>query len=285
MAVKKDNEVIYWGVVSEVQNTSGKEDYTVILKYITNLFNQNVELKHESIIKTVGIEDFLKTTIEENFINNSDTFVNLDYLRIVVKTHNVKNCSVSNVQNRIYNLHTWLTNCSQLYDVCYEFNIENGHLIMTIESNQYNRILIDVKAHGIVDYKEVMETNIVSKVVVLTDTNTYYLYLLNDRTTTTDATNPNRALGRTETIFTENYDEAHQKALDTIKGNSYNHNITFKYGEFINIGTPISIRTENSVIYDTYISSVKALPKNMYEYQCGNIRMKFIEKLLKERRT
>ena len=80
---------------------------------------------------------------------------------------------------------------------------------MTIESNQYNRVLIDVKAHGIVDYKEVMETNIVSKVVVLTDTNTYYLYLLNDRTTTTDATNPNRALGRTETIFTENYDEAH----------------------------------------------------------------------------
>ncbi len=284
VAVKKNNIIVYWGIVSEVQNDSGKERYTVILKYITNMFNQNVELKNENVIREIGIEEFIKRTIVDNFIQNSDSFVNLDYLRVVVKTNTIKNCSVSNVQNRIYNLHTWLTNCSQLYNVSYDFKIEEGNLVMTIETNSIERVLIDVKAHSISDYKEVFETNIVSKVVVLTDTNPYYLYLLDDRTTTTDGTNPNRALGRTETIYTENYEEAPQKALDTIKGNSYNHNITFKYNKFLKLGTPISIKTEKSLIYDTYISSVKILPKSMYEYQCGNIRIKFIEKLLKERR-
>ena len=54
MAVKKDNEVIYWGVVSEVQNTSGKEDYTVILKYITKVYPYEVGKRFEEAMTNVS---------------------------------------------------------------------------------------------------------------------------------------------------------------------------------------------------------------------------------------
>lgn len=233
-----------------------------------------------------GIEDFIANTIKENFIENKDTFVNRKYLEIRVKTHTKIKTSVSNVTDNLYNLHTWITNCTQLYGIMFTFYIENKKLVIEIENKSLNKELIDVNAQPISNYNEVFETDVVSKVEVLTNTATYWLYLLNDRTTTTDATNQNRAEGKTKRVFTANYTDAEQKALDTIKSNTYNHNITFNYlDRIMKAGTPITIKTKESLIHDTYISSVKITQNRFVEYTCGNIRIKFIDKLLKERRS
>lgn len=96
---------------------------------------------------------------------------------------------------------------------------------------------------------------------------------------------PDRAEGKVTTIYTENYEDANQSALDEMKSNTYNHNITFNYYErYIPIGTPIAIKTKESAIYDTYISAVTITTSKFYQYTCGNIRIKFIDKLLKEKK-
>ena len=286
IAIKKNNEVVYWGTIENITNEDGNKLYEYTIKYITNIFDQSVELKNEDIIKQTGIEDFIADAITRNFISNEDTFVNLDWLELRVKTHTPKQTSVTNVDNRIYNLHTWMTNCTQNYDIVYSFSIANKKFVIEIENKAIDKQLIDIQAHPISNYTEVFETNVVSKVVVLTSTNSYTLYLLNDRTTTTDKTNPNRAEGKIETIYTEKYEDAHQSALDKIKANSYNHNITFNYyDKFIQVGTPIAIKTKESVIYDTYISAIKITNTKFIEYTCGNIRINFIDKLLKERKN
>ena len=285
IAVKKNNDVVYWGVVQEIQNEDGRQLYEYTTKYITNLFDRNIKLENEELIKTTGVEDFIAKVITDNFISNEDTFINKTYLQINVLTHTPKQTSVSNVQDGIYNLHTWITNCTQNYDIVYNFSIENKKLVITIENKTYTKELIDTQAQAILNYTEVFETDIVSKVIVLTTTNTYILYLLNDRTTTTDKTNVNRAEGKIETVYTENYEDAPQKALDVMKANSYNHNITFNlYDKYIKVGTPIAIKTKESIILDTYISAIKITQNKFYEYTCGNIRIKFIDKLLKERK-
>ena len=283
VAIKKNGKVVFWGIIENIQNASGEEKYIYTLKYITNLFDQKIILENENIIKTTGVEDFIADAITNNFISNTDTFVNLDYLNIVVKTHTTKQTSVSNVEDGIYNLHTWMTNCTQLYNITYEFAIDDGELVLTIENKTQSKLLVDTNAMNIADYEEVFETNITAKVVVLTATDTYTLYLKTDRTTTTNQNDPDRAYGKIETIYTEEYSDAPQSALDVIKANKYNHNITFKLNEFIPIGTPIAIKTKKSLIYDTYISSIRITNDNFYEYECGNIRINFIEKLLKER--
>lgn len=291
VAIKKNNEVIYWGTINNIQNTDGQSLYEYTIKYLTNLFDQNIVLENEDLIKTTGVEDFIANAINKNFIQNEDTFVNKTYMQIVAKTHTKKQTSVTNVENGIYNLHTWMTNCTQNYDIVYSFSIVNKKLVITIESKEINKELIDVKAQPIANYNEVFETDVVSKVVVLYNKvadaeqkGQYTLYLLNDRTTTTDKNNVNRADGRTVTVFTENYEDAEQTALDQMKQNAYNHNITFNYyNRFIKIGTPIAIKTKESLIFDTYISAVKITQSKFYEYTCGNIRVKFIDKLLKER--
>lgn len=297
IAVKKNNEVVYWGIVQEIFNENGKLLYEFTTKYITNLFDRNIKLENENLIKTTGVEDFIEKAIIDNFISNTDTFINKTYLQLKLLTHTPKQTTVSNVQNGIYNLHTWITNCTQNYDIVYSFSIIDKKLVITIENKTNNKELIDTKAQAISNYTEVFETDVVSKVEVLYSKITgsdgtekeqegsYILYLLNDRTTTTDMTNENRAEGKVETVYTENYEEAEQKALDVMKANSYNHNITFNlYDRYIKVGTPIAIKTKESIILDTYISAVKMTQKKFYEYTCGNIRIKFIDKLLKERK-
>ena len=293
VAIKKNNEVIYWGTIDNIQNEDGQVLYEYTIKYITNLFDQNIILENENLIKTTGVEDFIADAITNNFIKNEDTFVNISYLQLDVKTHTKKQTSVTNVENGIYNLHTWITNCTQNYDIVYSFSIVDKKLVMTIEVKEIDKELIDVNAQPISKYKEVFETDVVSKVTVLYDKvnekdqkGQYTLYLLNDRTTTTDQNNTNRADGKVETVYTTNYEDANQKALDTMKTNAYNHNITFSYYDrFIQVGTPIAIKTKESLIFDTYISAVKISQSKFIEYTCGNIRINFIDKLLKERRN
>ena len=293
VAIKKNNEVIYWGTIDNIQNEDGQVLYEYTIKYITNLFDQDIILENENLIKTTGVEDFIADAITNNFISNEDTFVNISYLQINVKTHTKKQTSVTNVENGIYNLHTWITNCTQNYDIVYSFSIVNKKLVMTIEVKETDKELIDVNAQPISNYREVFETDVVSKVTVLYDKvndedqkGQYTLYLLNDRTTTTDKSNVNRADGKVETVYTINYEDANQKALDTMKANAYNHNITFAYyNRFIAVGTPIAIKTKESLIFDTYISAIKITQSKFIEYTCGNIRINFIDKLLKERRN
>ena len=292
VAIKKNNEVVYWGIIDEIQNKDGEKLYEYTLKYITNLFDRNIKLENENVIKTIGIEDFIGLTITNQYISNTDTFINLSWLEVNIATHNTKQTSVTNVENGIYNLHTWITNCTQNYDIVYSFSIVNKKLVMTIENKTYSKELIDTLAQSISNYTEVFETDVVSKVVVLynqvnaqVNPGEYILYLLNNRTTTTDMTNPNRAEGKIETIYTEHYEDANQAALDVMKANEYNHNITFNYNKYLKVGVPIAIKTKESIIYNTYISSILITPKGFYEYVCGNIRINFIEKLLKERRN
>ena len=285
VAIKKNNEVVYWGKVENIQNTDGQALYEYIIKYITNLFDQDIILEDENLIKTTGIEDFIANAINKNFVNSEDTFVNKTYMQVVVKTHTKKQTSVTNVENNIFNLHTYMTNCTQNYDIVYSFSTVNKKLQITIENKEITKELIDVNAQPISNYSEVFETDVVSKVVVLTSTNTYTLYLKTDRTTTTNKNDKDRADGRTVTVYTENYEDAPQFALDQMKANAYNHNITFSYyNRYIKIGTPIAIKTKESLIYDTYISSVKITNSKFIEYICGNIRTNFIDKLLKERK-
>ena len=284
IAIKKNNEVVYWGTIDNIQNNDGQNLYQYTIKYITNLFNQDIILENEELIKTKGIEDFLADAINNNFINNEDTFVNKTYMKVIVKTHTKKQVSVTNVNNNIFNLHTYMTNCTQNYDIVYSFSIVNKQFVITIENKKLSKELIDVQAQNISNYLEVFETDVVSKVIVLTSTNKYILYLKTDRTTTTNMDDPDRADGKVVTVYTENYEDAQQTALDQMKANAYNHNITFNYyNRFIPVGTPIAIKTKESLIFDTYISAIRLTNSKFIEYTCGNIRIKFIDKLLKER--
>lgn len=171
IVIKKNNEKVYWGIIQEVSNTDGSIVYQYTVKYLSNMFDRSIKLENDNLIRTQGIEDFIADAITRNYINNSDTFINLDYLELNVLTHTPKEVSVSNVENGIYNLHTWMTNCTQNYNITYDFDVETegniSKLVLTIQNEEPQKELIDVNAQPISNYEEVFETDVTAKVTVL----------------------------------------------------------------------------------------------------------------------
>lgn len=253
-----------------------------------------VESNPSPIISQTGVEDFISEEIYRGWCNTADTrniVRGREYLRPKISSHTPKQISLE-TEDDTYNLHTFMTNATQHYNIVYTFSIlhqtsayyDNWLLQVDIENKTNSKRIIDVTAQNVTNYKEVFVTDIVSKVYCGTKTYDYILYLKTDRTTTTDVNDPDLADGKTAVIYTENIEDAEQECLNVIEQNQYNHNISFTFDEYIPIGTPIAIKTKNQKIENTYISSIKITQNKFYEYQCGNIRINFIDKLLKERK-
>ena len=289
--INENDEISYMGIIDSPVNENGEKKYSINAKYITNLFDRNIILNNEELISTTGVEDFIKYTIEKEFTNSTDILLNIDYLDIEILTHTKINKSVDNVENGIYNFHTYMTNCTQNYNIVYNFEVVNGRLKMTIEKQEQEAQLIDANVTDVANYTEVFETNVIAKVVVKTSNNVFNYFLLNDRTTTTDINDENRAIGLIKTVYTEKDEDAEQTALNEFKSNSYEHlvqfdiNIKTKLFDISKwkIGTPIKIKTKNNIIIDSYISSIsKQKSSKFYAIKTGNIRIDFIDKIKKE---
>ncbi len=291
MIFLKTAQINFLGVIESPTSDDGVL-YRVNATYITNLFNRSLILKNANIIKEQGIEDFIANIINCEFINSEDSLLNINFLDVEVKTHTKKNFTVD-TENGIYNFHTFITNCTQKYNIVYTFSIQNKRLKMTIKNIDNNNIeLIDTNISDIRDYFETFKTNVVAKVTVICDDQQVSYYLLNDRTTTTDKNNENRAYGEVRVVYERNKDNMREAALNVFKSNSYSHLIQFKINSNSTlcdvknwkIGLRVKIKNREGEIVDTYISAISiARGDFMYSIKTGNIRINFLDKLKKEK--
>lgn len=290
VVLQRWGKIDYFGVIEDLENTDGEPKRSITLKYISNIFDRKVILDNENIIKEKGIEDFIAKEIYDNFTNSDDELLNYKWLDVEVKTHTKIQKSVD-TENGIYNFHTFVTNCTQNYNIILDFTYDRGRIKLSIYKQNAEIQLIDTTIPDISNYVEKFETSVTAKVVVKTDTDVQTWYLLSDRTTTQNKSDVNRVIGKVETVYTEKSEDARQTALNEFKSNTYNHYISFKINrnsklfdvEKMKIGTPLSVRTNNNIILDTYISAIRDDGSNFIEITCGNMRINFIDKILKER--
>lgn len=290
VVLQRCGNIDYSGIIEDLENADGELKREISLKYISNIFDRKVILNNENLIKEVGIEDFIAKEIYDNFTNSDDELLNYKWLDVEVKTHTKIQKSVDN-ENGIYNFHTFVTNCTQNYNIILDFSYDKGRIKLTIYKQDAERQLIDTTIPDISNYEEKFETSVTAKVIVKTDTDVQTWYLLSDRTTTQNKDNKNRAIGKVEVVYTSKSEDARQTALDKFKSNTYNHYISFKINrnsklfnvDKMKVGTPLSVRTNNNIILDTYISAIKDDGSNFIQITCGNMRIEFIDKILKER--
>lgn len=288
--LQRNGKIDYIGIIKDIENENEELKREVTLKYISNIFDRKVILENENLISENGIEDFIAKEIYNNFTNSDDTLLNIKWLDVEVKTHTKITKSVDN-ENGIYNFHTFITNCSQNYNIVLDFTYVNKRIKLTIYKQENEVQLIDTTISDISNYVEKFETSVTAKVVVKTSTDIQKWYLLSDRTTTQNRDDSNRAAGDIEVLYTEKSEDARQTALDKFKSNTYNHYISFKIDrnsklfdvDKMKVGVPLSVRTNNNIILNTYISAVKDDGGNFIEITCGNMRVNFIDKILKER--
>ncbi len=288
--LQRNGKIDYIGIIDDIENEDGERKRKISLKYISNIFDRKIILENDNIISQNGIEDFIARQIYDNFTNSDDNLINIKWLDVDIKTHTRITKSVDN-ENGIYNFHTFITNCTQNYNIILDFYYSKGKIKLTIYRQEAETQLIDTTIPDISNYVEKFETSVISKVIVKTDTDIQKWYLLSDRTVTQNKDDTNRATGDVEVVYTSKSEDAKQTALDKFKSNTYNHYISFAINrnsklfnvDKLKVGTPLSVRTNNNVILDTYISAISDEGNNFINITCGNMRTKFIDKILKER--
>ncbi len=291
--LKKNGKTDYLGIIDDIVNENGEKKNSITCKYISNIFDRKIILKNESLISEKGIEDFILYTIQQNFTNSNDTLLNINFLDVEILTHTKVNKSIDNVENNIYNFHTFVTNCTQNYNIILEFSINNKRLKLKIYKESAKTKNVDATLADITNYTELFEKNVTAKVTVLCkDKSEHNWFLKSDRTVTDNINDENRAFGDIEVVYTEKVEDAYQTALNEFKSNTYKHMITFdlyKNSKIINvndlkIGTPINIKTKNNILLNTYISAINDYGGNFVAFTTGNMRINFIDKLKKELR-
>lgn len=297
VVLKRNAETEYLGIVEENLTEGEEASYQISCKYISNLFDRDVWLGDEDLIKTTGIEDYILSVIETHFTENVDYMLNKEFLEVEVLTHTTKNISVSsimtNMQNDIYNFHTFVTNCSQKYNIVLDFKYEDNKIKLSIYcAEDDEEILIDTTVEDVTNYSETFNTSVISKVTVKKPDGTFYSrFLKTDRTETEDMNDENRARGDVKLLTTENADDAKQVAIDAFKSNSYEHAVVFEIYkksklfeiDKLKIGAKVLIKTKDNLL-ESYVSAIKKNESNFIEFTSGNMRIGFIPKLLQERR-
>lgn len=299
VVLKRNAKNEYLGILEENLTENQEENYQISCKYISNIFDRDVWVgNYEDLIKTTGLEDYILNIIKTHFTENADYLLNKKYLDVTISSHTPKNISVSsimsNMQNDIYNFHTFITNCTQKYNMVFDFRYEENKIKLDIHSEEEGEeILIDTTVEDVTSYSEKFNAQFIAKVSVKKSDGTFYArFLKTDRTQTEDMNDPDRASGDLKLITTDKNDEAKQLAIDAFKINSYEHLISFtvrkqtKLFEInkLKIGTKILIKTKDNLL-SSYISAIKKNESNFIEFKSGNMRIGLLEKLCQERRN
>lgn len=233
---KNGNEITFVGICGDI-SCDENEIYTVTLKQKENLFDRSIFVGDEALISSTGIEDFIASEIEENWVNSDDPQMDRDYFEISCLTHtkiSAKANVFGGVESGIYNLKTFIGNAKEHYRVFVDFVITSTVQI-NIRVDSAPVAPIDVTISEVANYDEVYSVDVLSKLMVRwkntqtesEDDVTYYLKT--DRSITTEKTDQNRAKGIAKAIYieAESYAEMYEKVVDTFSSNSYQHKISF----------------------------------------------------------
>ena len=283
-------------VIDDVITSKEENAVTVSLLDISNIFDRKIILRDKENMITNGIENYIATEMDRNFINSSDSILNLNYVDVYVHSTTEANVTINDEDN-LYNFHTYLINCRQYKNIYTEFKFEgiiNRRLKIDIENKSESTMLIDTTLAEVTGYNKVYEVDPVTKVeaYVREDGSVYNLYLRTDRTTTTNKNDANRLEGRIETISCDTLENAQEEALNVIRANTYKHLVEFNIAKSsklidikeLNIGRPIKIKTQDS-IYDSYISAIILSDENFVQYKTGNLRIDFTDKQRLQQRS
>lgn len=283
-------------VIDDVITSKEEKAVTVSLLDISNIFDRKIILRDKENMITNGIENYIATEMDRNFINSTDSILNLNYVDVYVRSTTRANVTINDEDN-LYNFHTYLINCRQYKNIYTEFKIEgitNRRLRIDIENKTESTMLIDTTLAEVTGYNKVYEVDPVTKVEAYIRENGYIydLYLRADRTTTTNKDDTTRLEGRIETISCDTLENAQVEALNVIKANTYKHLVEFNIAKSsklidvkdLHIGRPIKIKTEDS-IYDSYISAIILSDENFVQYKTGNLRIDFTDKQKLQKRS
>lgn len=283
-------------IIKKIEKNKKDSTAKIFVKDILNIFDRKViDLEDDFNKANLSTINRMANYIQYNF-KEKDNFSKIKNLEIIVPEYTSPVLKVStNSENGLFNLHTYINNCSQyagIRTIIYIKELEDRtrKLFVEFRVEEYKTYNINTEIAEILNV-EVSDKEIpISHVeVYIRDTKEIFnLYLTTDKNNriTTDNNDPNRIFGTTETISVETKDKARQEAVNVFKRNRFSHLIEFeipkssklinteeiKTGDFVNIKI-------DKIIYESYITGIKILDQKKIRFKAGNLRNTLTDKL------
>lgn len=291
--VKDGNEVVFIGICEDY-STDEASGYTINLLQKECLFDRKIFVGSEALIQSTGIEDFIKKAIEDNWTASGDTLLDKAYINVVASTHTPISATVD-AEDGIYNLKTFLGNAKEYYGIFTAFTYTDSTLTITISKDSSASLPIDVTVSDVSGYTETYNVDVLAKLITKwknTSTeavSTLTYYLKTDRTTTTNASDPNRAHGiiSSKYVECETQAEAVQEILNEFKSNTYEHKITFdlyKHSKayppaMYYVGRKATIKTKTGIQTSLITGISYSSESSFISFKFGKLKVSLLEKL------
>lgn len=289
------------GICQTWASGSDTNEYTITLLQKENLFDRFVFVGAETIISSTGIEDYIVSVINANWINSGDAMTDKPYMTATALTHTPIYAQVGttvDLTDGAFNLKTYLGNALEYYDIYVDFDFSTtGSLAITVYHDTTSDIDVDTELSDIAGYTETYAVNALTKLLVEWHSGTEEspvitnrtFYLLTNRTITENAADPNRAEGSTKSMVIES--ETENEMLQTVRnqfaGNSYTHKIVFDlfmdsklydYTDFY-IGHNSNIKTKSGV-KNSLVTAVSVNSNSRFaRITFGKLKTTLIEKI------
>lgn len=291
--LKSGSDTMFFGIC-ENYSSDESSGYTIELKQAECLFDRQIFPGNQALIKTTGIEDFIRSEIMANWISSGDALLDKTYITVVASTHTRINATV-NAENGVYNLKTFLGNAKEYYGIFTDFSFTDSVLTITIRKDTSPELPIDVTICDVTQYSETYNVDVLAKLFVkwynktseTTTTSTYYLKT--DRTITTNGSDPDRAEGIVKSIYIEKDTsaEAYQEVLNEFSSNSYEHKITFDLsGNSLAypvanyyVGRKVSIKTKTGIKSSIITGLSHSSDSSFYSFVFGKLKITLIDKI------
>ena len=235
-AIIRDGTNVVRGIVKMGGNADGAKEYKITLDEMENLFNQNILLTETQLISEVGIEEFIRATINNQFRDSGDAFTDMPYINVAVNTQ-TPSAILPASDNDIFNLKDYLVSVRETDSIFLDYRFGNGELLITIEKRESRPILIDASLTDISGYKETFTDDVLAKLTVIWKSGATYTpkryYLIETGEISENPSDPLRVRGSSDTIFIENTSMAavYEEVGNKFKANAYEHSVEFNVSE------------------------------------------------------
>ena len=294
-------ELVMQGVVGEIGSTDGAAHRPMILE-LPSVFDRDLIIANEPLLQT-GIEDFIKQTIEEQFINIDDPQIAMPYFTVEALTHTPVFTGINETEAQVYNFMDFLVTALQVHSVFLDFEISTSGIAIKIVRRETVEQTLDGTATDIVGLTELYEMDAVTRADIVcaqksnnVSTYSYGTYFLcDDGTITQDVAAENRMAGRANAKEVNSVKDTPvsstmlQAAQDEFNRNKYEHRIEFgllKQSRLYDwhtliVGLPLLIKTASGGVRETQIRSrAHSNESAAVQIVCGNYSDSLTEKLL-----
>lgn len=287
-----DNREIFKGVLNTASGNDGETSKTAQINQMETLFAGNIVLTGTELL-AVGIEDFIKKAIEDNFSNSGDSLLDMPYITVTANTHTPSSEMPENNKG-IYDLSQYLSNVMLNNGIFLDFAFVGKNLNISVCKKEQKAFAVDAKTSDVTNYSEILNATVTTKVKAIWDNNgtitNRTFYLLSDMTFTENASASNRVKGKSTTIYVvaNALTEVEERVQSEFVKNRYDHAINADIlassklypATELYIGHACRIATRENGIYDTIISAVTlSNTTNLISVKFGRMPATLLEKI------